>query len=138
MVGYRPAHTMQNTRAVIYMFLGAALAGIILCIIGVLIGAAALRGDIAGFGALVGGLLGGVIGYPLGVITGIVLIHRFLHYNGSLWLGIIGSVVGTAIIIGVAGPLRLASNMDVTALCFLLVPPVLGTAGYYLGARTKK
>jgi hypothetical protein len=129
---------MQRARAVLYMLIGASLAGIVLCILGVLIGAAVLRGDIAGFGALVGGLMGGIIGYPLGVIAGIILIHRLLHYNGSIWLGIFGSVAGTAIVIGLAGPLRLNSNMDVLALCFLLAPPVLGTTGYYLGARIKK
>jgi hypothetical protein len=120
------------------MFLGATISGIALCILGVLIGAAVLRGEIAGFGALVGGLLGGTIGYPLGIVTGIIVIHKFFHYKGSIWFGIVGAVIGIVIVVGVAGPLRSYSNMDIVALCFLLVPPVLGTAGYNLGARVKK
>jgi hypothetical protein len=129
---------MLRVRAFLYMFLGASLAGVALCIIGVLIGAAVLRGDIAGFGALVGGLMGGILGFPVGAIVGIILVHRFFHYNGSVWFGIIGCIIGAAIVIGLAGPLHLNSNMDVLALCFLLAPPVLGTTGYFLGVRVKK
>jgi hypothetical protein len=129
---------MLRVRAVFYMFLGASLAGIALCILGALIGAAVLRGNVAGFGALVGGLMGGILGFPLGTIAGIVLIHIFFHYKGSVWFGVLGCIIGAAIVIGIAGPLRLTSNTDVLALCFLLAPPVLGTTGYFLGAGMKK
>lgn len=129
---------MLRARTVLYMFLGASLVGIVLCILGALIGAAVLRGNIAGFGALVGGLMGGILGFPLGVIAGIILVHRVFHYKGSILFGILGSILGAAIIIGLAEPLHLNSNMDVLALCFLLAPPVLGTTGYFLGVRVKK
>ena len=129
---------IQGARAVINMFLGSMLGGIVLCVIGVLIGAAVLRGELAGFGALAGGLIGGTIGFPLGVIGSMVLLHRFLHYNGSLWYGILGSIVGIVLVVGLSEPLNLNSNMNIVLVCLILTPTVLGTAGYFTGSKIGK
>ena len=129
---------IHGARAGIYIFLGTVFAGAVFCVIGILIGAALLRGELGGFGALAGGLLGGIIGFPLGVIGGIILLHRIFHYNGSLWFGILGVVVGIGLVIGLSGLFDLTENTDILFSCYILTPPLLCTVGYCLGRKKQE
>ncbi len=54
-------------------------------------------GDFGGLGVI---LLVMIVGYVLGVIAGIVVTHRLIGYRGSVWLGVVGSVLGIGIMLG--------------------------------------
>ena len=97
------------------------ITGIAFGLIGALIGGKVLGGDSFGFGAL-GLTLGGIIiGYPTGIIVGIVSIKKLLHQRGSLLPGILGSIIGSVIIIPLEEPLNLNSNSGLLFGVFLLV-----------------
>jgi hypothetical protein len=129
---------IHGARAGIYIFLGTVFAGAVVCVIGILVGAALLRGELGGFGALAGGLLGATIGFPLGVIGGIILLHRLLHYNGSVWFGILGVVVAVGLVIGLSGLFDFTENTDIIFTFYILAPPLLCTVGYCLGRKKQE
>ncbi|MFC1983353.1 hypothetical protein ACFLV5_06195, partial [Chloroflexota bacterium] len=88
----------------ILMTIGLGVLGIVFGVLGALIGGNILGSDSFGFGALglaIGGLL---IGYPTGIIVGIILIRKILHQQGSLLLGIVGSIIGAVITVVLAEP----------------------------------
>ncbi len=94
-----------------------------------------LHNNFAGWGGLVGALMGMAIGYPLGVIIGQILTYALLHYRGSLWLGALGAVIGVVLVFGLAEPLNLNLSPVVLQGAFLLLSPLLATAGYHLRRR---
>ena len=112
--------------------IGLGAIGIVFGVIGALIGGKVLGGDSFGFGALGLALGGIIIGYPAGIIVGIVLIKKVLHRRGSLLLGIVGSIVGAAVIIGTIGPLNLNANTDLLFGLFLLTVPLFCLLGFFL------
>jgi hypothetical protein len=110
-------------------------------LLGAYIGANFLRNDCPGFGALVGAVSGMTIGYPVGVITGITVVNKRLHYEGSLWRGILGAILGTVLAIGLAEPLNLNLNPNLLFTGFFLAPPLLGIIGlrwFYLKPKRGK
>ncbi|MFC1920200.1 hypothetical protein ACFLYQ_00570 [Chloroflexota bacterium] len=112
--------------------IGLGIIGIIFGIAGAFIGGRVLGADSVGFGAL-GLAIGGVLaGYPAGIIIGIILLKKFFHQRGSLLLGIIGSVIGAALIIVLAGPLNLASNANLLFGTFFLIMPTFCLIGFNL------
>ncbi|MCJ7769182.1 MAG: hypothetical protein MUO92_01730 [Dehalococcoidales bacterium] len=114
------------------MVIAIAIIGAIFGFLAALIGAQLLQDGAAGFGGLVGALAGMVIGYPIGVAIGIFLINRVMRYRGSLLFGAIGSIVGAVFLIGLAEPLGINDNPDLLWALILLLPPLLGTAGFHL------
>jgi len=126
----------QSTAKKIGRFIGAVIGagifGVFFGFIAALIGVLIMQGRLFGFGGLAGALGGIIIGYPVGVIIGIVVIKRVFHYQGSIWLGIVGVVLGGAITIGLAEPLNLNLNPNVLFTVFFLLVPVLCTAGFRL------
>ena len=114
------------------MTLGLGAIGIAFGIIGALIGGRVLGADSVGFASLglaIGGIL---IGYPTGIIVGIVLIRKVLRQQGSLLLGIVGSIIGAVITMVLAEPLHLNSNTSLLFGTFLLIVPVFCLIGFYL------
>jgi hypothetical protein len=73
-----------------------------------------------------------VVGYPIGVIIGLLLVDRLLHYRGSLWLGAVGSILGAALVIGLAEPLGLNLSPELLWAGLLVLPPLLGAIGFHL------
>ena len=114
------------------MVIAIAIIGAIFGFLAATIGAWLLQDGAAGFGGLVGAVAGMVIGYPIGVAIGIFLINKVLRYQGSLLFGAIGSIIGAVFIIGLAEPMGLNNNPDLLWALVLLLPPLLGTAGFYL------
>ena len=114
------------------MIIFTAFTGFLFGFLGAIIGASIMRGELSGFGALAGALGGMMVGYPVGVIIGMILVNKLLHYPGSLWLGALGSILGTAVTMGLAEPLNLNLNQALLFTGFFLAPPVLGTAGFHL------
>lgn len=91
-----------------------------------------------GLDSLAGGFIGLIIGYPLGVIIGIIWVNKVLHYYGSLLFGVIGSILGTLVAVGLEEPLKL--NLEPTILfgTFFLGVPLLCVLGFYLRKTPKE
>ena len=122
----------KNILAFLGMMFGTAVTGLIVGFgLGFLL-SRILYNDIAGWGGLVGALAGVALGYPLGVFIGQIIIYKALHYRGSLWLGALGAVLGTAIVFGLAEPLSLNVSPNLLWSAFLILTPLLATAGYHL------
>ena len=117
---------------VVGMTAGLGIAGIVIGFLGALIIALILRGDSFGMGALGLALGGIIIGYPVGVIIGIILIKKVLHYRGSLLLGILGSILGVVMTIGIAEPFNLNLNPNLLFGVLFLSVPTFGIVGFLL------
>ncbi len=111
---------------------GTGVFGVFFGFIAALIGALIMRGRLFGFGGLAGALGGIIIGYPLGVLVGIFVIKKIFHYSGSMWLGIVGVVLGGAVTVGLAEPLNLNLNPGILFTLFFLLIPLLCIAGFRL------
>lgn len=116
----------------VIMTISLGVLGIVFGIIGALIGGRVLGSDSFGFGALGLAIGGVIIGYPTGIIVGIISIKKILHQRGSLLLGILGSIVGAVVTIGVAEPLNLNSNPNLLFGTFFLSVPVFCMVGFLL------
>ncbi|MFC2123093.1 hypothetical protein ACFLRP_05350 [Bacteroidota bacterium] len=106
--------------------------GVVFGVAGALIGGRVLGGDSVGFGALGLAIGGIIIGYPTGIIVGIVTLKKIFHQRGSLLLGILGSIVGAVITMGLAEPLNLNSNSNLLFGTFFLSVPVFCMIGFLL------
>ncbi len=116
----------------VLMALGLAVLGVVFGVIGAFFGGRVLGSDSVGFGALGLAIGGVIIGYPAGIIVGIIAIKKFLHQQGSLLFGILGSVIGAVIVMLLAEPLNLNSNTGLLFGVFFLSVPVSCLAGFYL------
>jgi len=110
---------------------GCAVTGIIAGgIVGIIAGLI-LKNRFFGFGGLVGGTAGMLIGYPVGIITGLVLGRKLLRFEGSLWLGIIGCLAGSAGFLAAAEAFQIVAAYSLTA--YFIIAPVLGAGLFLLG-----
>ena len=116
----------------VLMTIGLGVLGIVFGVIGALIGGRVIGSDSVGFGPLGLAIGGIIIGYPTGIIVGIILIRKILHQQGSLLLGIIGSIVGAVVILVLTEPLNLNSNTNLLFGVFLLGVPVFCLIGFSL------
>ena len=116
----------------VLMTIGLGVLGIVFGVIGALIGGKVLGSDSVGFGALGLAIGGVIIGYPTGIIVGIISIRKILHQQGSLLLGILGSIIGAVITMVLAEPLNLNSNTTLLFGVFFLSVPVFCLAGFFL------
>ena len=116
----------------VLMIIGLGVLGIIFGIIGALIGGKILGGDSFEFGALSLALGGIIIGYSTGIIVGIISIKKILHQQGSLLLGILGSIIGAVISMVLAEPLNLNSNPNLLFGVFFLSVPLFCLVGFFL------
>ena len=126
--------TLKRVGVFLAMVLGTGAAGAALATLAAFIGIRLMRGELPGLAGLGVFLLLVVISHVAGVIIGIVATDRVIHYRGSLWLGITGSIIGVG---PLAGLLALAANVTGGTLlvCLGLGPPLLGTLGYHLKRR---
>lgn len=124
--------SFRRLAAFAVVVLGVAVVGLLLGILAAVGGSFLLQDDLAGFGGIVGAIAGFVIGYPIGVIIGLLLVRRLFHYRGSLWLGAVGSILGGALVIGLAEPLGLNLNPALLWASLLVLSPLLGAIGFHL------
>ncbi len=124
--------SFRRLAAFAVVVLGVAVVGLLLGILAALGGSFLLQDDLAGFGGLVGAIAGFVVGYPIGVIIGLLLVRRLFHYRGSLWLGAVGSILGAALVIGLAEPLGLNLSPALLWASLLVMPPLVGAIGFRL------
>jgi hypothetical protein len=116
----------------VLMTIGLGVLGIVFGVIGALIGGRILGSDSIGFGALGLAIGGVIIGYPTGIIIGIISIRKIFHQQGSLVLGILGSIIGAVITMVLAEPLNLNSNTNLLFGVFFLSVPVFCLVGFFL------
>ena len=91
-----------------------------------------LFNHLEGWGGLVGALIGLVVFYPLGVFLG-QLVFKLRHFQGSLWRGGVGIILGGFLTIGLANLLNITVNSNLLFGSFFILTALLGTAGYFLG-----
>ena len=130
----KSSYKKRNAASFVGTIIRIGIVGIIVGIAGAIFGASRMTGlDI-----LAGGLIGLIIGYPIGVIVGIIWTNKVRHYYGSLLFGVIGSILGTLLVIGLEEPLNL--NLDPIILfgTFFLVVPLLCVIGFYLKSQPKE
>ena len=116
----------------VLMTIGLGVLGIVFGVVGALIGGIVLGSDSIGFGALGLAIGGVIIGYPTGIIVGIISIKKIFHQQGSLVLGILGSIIGAVITMVLAEPLNLNSNTNLRFGVFFLSVPVFCLVGFFL------
>jgi len=114
------------------MTIGLGVLGIVFGVIGALIGGKVLGSNSVGFGALGLAIGGVIIGYPTGIIVGIISIRKFLHQQGSLLLGILGSIIGAVVTLVLAEPLNLNSDTNLLFGVFFLTVPIFCLVGFFL------
>jgi hypothetical protein len=114
---------------VVIGLIGIAL-GLLVAVIGI-----AIQGGAGDFGTLAAGFSSMAIGYPIGVILGILLVNKFLHYRGSLLLGVFGSLLGAICNYVRVEYLNLDLSLNLLLAIGLLAPAILGAAGYHLQGR---
>lgn len=116
----------------VIMTIGLGIVGIVFGVVGALIGGTIVGSDSVGFAALGLAIGGVIIGYPAGIIVGIISIKRIFHQQGSIALGISGSIVGAVVIMVLAEPLNLNSDPNILFGVFLLGVPIFCLVGFNL------
>ncbi len=132
MISVRLSPAVKKLAAFGGMVIAAAFIGAVFGFLAAVISAQLLQDEATGSGGLAGALAGLIIGYPIGVMIGIFLINKVLRYQGSLLLGAIGGIIGALIPIALTEPTGLNNNPDLLWVLILLLPPLLGTVGFYL------
>jgi hypothetical protein len=80
-----------------------------------------------------GAVLGTLIGYAAGVTLGVYAAGRRLTGRGSIWLSLLGSVVGVLLVMLAAEPLGLNTNPTMLQAAFVVVPPIVATLAFNIG-----
>lgn len=123
----------RTLKSFFWLTLAGAFGGFMIAIPGILIGSRVLADNsLGGFEDLVGALMGMVIGYPIGVVLGILVFSKVYKYRGTIWLAVLGAIIGPLIILGLAEPLNLNVNPDVLLGSYFLVTALLSSAGFHL------
>ena len=125
----------KKTLAFLAMALGLAVTGGLLGLLGAFASGVALRRSAFGLAGLGVVILVMLAGYLAGVIVGVVLTDKVVHYRGSVWLGILGSIAGMGITAALAGPLDLALSPELLFGSIFAAIPLLATAGFHLRRR---
>lgn len=104
-----------------------------------LLGARVFAGANGGWGDLIAAILGAMIGYTIGVSLGVDLVGRWLNRRAGFstrrsayWLALLGSVLGAALVLLAAEPLRLNQNTAVLRSFLIILPPIGATLGFNL------
>jgi hypothetical protein len=104
-----------------------------------LLGARLFAGTRDGWGGLIAAILLAIIGYTIGVSLGVDLVGRWLNRRAGMstrrrafWFALLGSVLGVALVLLAAEPLRLNQSTPVLQTCLIVLPPIGATLGFNL------
>lgn len=123
---------LRKTIVVIFIVGGLMAAGFMFGILGGFLGTASVNSNADSFEILGGAVIGTIIGYPIGMVIGLLVLKYIFRVSGSFLYGVIGSVAGVILIFILAEPLNLLDIYNnLVVYTFLLLPPVLATAGYF-------
>ncbi len=114
---------------------GAFLGGCML-LLGSWAGAKLGAGASSGWGDIVGALFGSVLAFPVGFVAGMWLVARRLHLPHSLWRGILGAVLGLALVFLLAEPLHLNQDSRVMGALLYLAPSLFALIGFNQARHT--
>jgi hypothetical protein len=112
--------------------------GLALAAAGGLAGARAFAGAADGWGDLVAAVLGMILGYTIGASIGVYAAGRRLAGRGSYWLALAGSVVGAALVLLLAEPLRLNANATLLQIVLAIAIPLVSALAFNAGLRFRK
>lgn len=135
------ARSTSPSRRLIFLAaeaLGGAAAGLVLAAALGFAGARVFAGSSSGWGDLVAALMGSLIGYTIGVSAGVALVGRRLGQRGSYWPALLGSVLGVALVLLAAEPLRLNASPALLQATFAIVAPILSALMFTMGLRLRK
>ena len=127
----------KKTLAFLAMALGLAVTGGLLGLLGAFASGVALRRSAFGLAGLGVVILVMLAGYLAGVIVGVIVTDKVVHYRGSVWLGILGSIAGMGVSAGIAGLLSLNSGPELLFGSIFAAIPMLGTAGFHLRRKAR-
>jgi threonine/homoserine efflux transporter RhtA len=88
-----------------------------------------------GWGDIIGALFGSVLAFPVGFVAGMWLVAWRLRLPHSLWRGILGAVLGLALVFLLAEPLHLNRDSRVMGTLLYLVPSLAALFGFNQPAR---
>ena len=88
-----------------------------------------------GWGDIIGALFGSVLAFPVGFVAGMWLVAWRLRLPHSLWRGILGAVLGLALVFLLAEPLHLNQDSRVMGTLLYLVPSLAALFGLNQPAR---
>ena len=139
MFGYEASLWTQRVLQFGVIAAGVAVAGLVCAAIVGAVTGFVVRDQLLGVGWVAGAIGGALVGYPLGVIGGLVMLRRILHLCGSLFLGVVGGLLGAALAMLVVGQLNLASNPSLVYVIYFLSVPLLCVCGFLArGAAGKR
>jgi hypothetical protein len=101
-------------------------------------GARLFAGSSSGWGDLVGAILGALIGYTIGVSIGVYLAGTRLGRRGSYWMTLAGSILGAALALLAAEPLRLNTNAALLQSVLAVAAALLATLAFNIGPYFRK
>jgi hypothetical protein len=119
--------------------------GLPVALVGGFAAARLLAGSANGWDDLIYAILGLIIGYTIGVSIGVYLIGRWLNGRDGIltkrrayWLALLGSVLGVALVLLLAEPLRLNSNSSLLQALVFVCPPIIATLGFNMSLQARK
>jgi hypothetical protein len=122
-----------NIKALLAESLGGIAVGLLVSRLGGLLGAALGSTNSNNmFGDLIGSIIGIFVGYVIGVAIGLAVAGRLLRQRGSFWLALLGSILGGALVLLLAEPLRLNSSTNLLSYSFFFGALALALVGYNL------
>lgn len=128
--------TIMNRRApglhLLAELIGGAVGALALGLALGFLGARLFAGSSGGFGDLIGALAGMLLGCVLGASLGAYTVSRRLGAGGAYWLALLGSVLGAALLLLLAEPLRLNASPALLQGLFMIVPPLAAALGLNL------
>jgi hypothetical protein len=116
-----------NIKALLAESLGGIAVGLLVSRLGGLLGAA-----LGSNNDLIGSIIGIFVGYVIGVAIGLAVAGRLLRQRGSFWLALLGSILGGALVVLLAEPLRLNSSTNLLSYSFFFGALALALVGYNL------
>jgi hypothetical protein len=119
--------------------------GLPVALVGGFAAARLLAGSANGWDDLIYAILGLIIGYTIGVSIGVFLIGRWLNGRDGIstkrrayWLALFGSVLGAALVLLAAEPLRLNQNTAVLQTFLFILPPIGATLGFNMSRKARR
>ena len=122
----------RKTLRFLAMALGLAVMGAGFGLLAALASGVALRRSAFGLAGLGVVILVMLAGYLAGVIVGVIVTDKVVHYRGSVWLGILGSIAGIGVSAGLALVLNVGLSPELLFGSIFAAIPLLGTAGFHL------
>jgi hypothetical protein len=136
-ISYRSSRWPSAGHVLAEVLAGAA-GGFLLAVVAGFASAGVFAGAADGWGDLVGAVVGAMIGYTIGASIGVYLAGRRLAGRGSYWLALAGSVLGTALVLLLAEPLRLNASATLMQGTLAVAAPVLSALAFGAGIAMRK